>query len=275
MKTRSLLFVPAHMERFLSSALKYVPDIIIIDFEDALPPAKEHQARVLFQKWAREPGFQKACVFMRITPDMLEDSWLAEEAVPHLEGIVLPKIKSPDEIKRLGDYLGKKAKTVKILALFETLEAFYDLGHFEKCAASLWGIGLGGEDYLGSLRATAHRDALLYPRMQLVAMARRKQLSVFDTVFLNYKDDEQIRREFAYSRSLGFDGKFLIHPRQISWANDAFGLSVDEIRVLKEIIAAFQKNQEEKGSCVLEYHGQIYEKPHVDYFRTLLEDRNN
>ena len=124
-----------------------------------------------------------------------------------------------------------------------------------------------------NLRPDAERTELLPWLMQIVLAAKANGLSVLDGVYGDFRDIDGFERECAAGRRMGFDGKTLIHPRQIDMANGAFAPSPAEIAEAEAIVAAFARPQN-AGRGVIQIDGRMIERLHLTEARRVLAMRD-
>jgi citrate lyase subunit beta/citryl-CoA lyase len=131
-------------------------------------------------------------------------------------------------------------------------------------ARRLGALVLGTSDLTTDLRALPSRDRLpLLTALSLAILAARaNELTVLDGVHLDLTDDEGFVSVCRQGRELGFDGKTLIHPKQIAEANAAFAPAKEEIAWSRRIIAAYAEAIAAGKSIVL-VDGRLVEGLHV------------
>ncbi|MEM7750672.1 MAG: CoA ester lyase, partial [Pseudomonadota bacterium] len=127
---------------------------------------------------------------------------------------------------------------------------------------------VGPNDLVKDTRVTldANRTAALYWLSAIVTAARAYGIEVLDGVYNNFKDLDGYTAECRHGQMLGMDGKTLIHPSQISIANEIFSPAVNEVEWARQIIAAFDQ-PENQGKGVINVDGQMVELLHVEMAR--------
>jgi len=128
----------------------------------------------------------------------------------------------------------------------------------------MMGIALGAEDYTANLKTMRSNEGieLQLARETIVVAARAAGISCFDTVFSNLEDMEIFRKEVEFIKTLGFDGKSIINPRQIDVVNEVFTPTEKEIAKAQTIIAAI-KEARQRGSGVISVNGKMVDRPVV------------
>jgi citrate lyase subunit beta/citryl-CoA lyase len=265
---RSVLFMPASNARALDKARTLPADVLIFDLEDAVAPEAKPEARAMACA-AAGGGYGRREVVVRVNG--LDTPWGADDldavASSGADAVLLPKVESPDAVARALDRLGA-AGAPETLALWCMIETPLGVLRAEAIAAASPRVGalvVGTSDLAKDLRARPRRDRLpLLLSLQLVVLAARAHgRVVLDGVHLDLGDDEGLVAACRQGRELGFDGKTLIHPRQIGPANEAFMPSAAEVARARRVIAAHEKAIA-AGLGVVVLDGQLVENLHAE-----------
>ncbi len=269
---RSILYVPGDNARALEKTQSLAADAIIIDLEDSVAPSNKEQARVQAMEAIRQGGFGSREIILRVNP--IETPWgmadlhAALNAAPH--AILVPKVSQP------GDIIGT-AKVVKasgavdhirLWAMIETPMGVINAREIAACGPDpdnrLSCFVLGTNDLLKESRARSsnQRFAVVpWLAMTLVA-ARAYGLDVIDGVYNDFKDDAGFRAECEHGRTLGMDGKTLIHPSQVAPCNEVFSPTEDEVNWAQKIIKAFAEPENARKG-VITVEGKMVERLHL------------
>ena len=170
---------------------------------------------------------------------------------------MLPKVKTPDEIKFIDDMLTDCGLDTDLHVIMETnqaLESIYDIAHSSDRIVALY---FGGEDMAAELRVENKLENLVYARSRLVHAGASKGVDVIDVPYLNLEDMEGMKKEAQFVKNLGFTGKGSIHPKQISILNKIFTPTEEEIGKAKKIMDQFKKAN--TGLVVID--GKLIERP--------------
>jgi citrate lyase subunit beta/citryl-CoA lyase len=282
---RSFLFVPADSERKLSKAAQSAADALVLDLEDSVLPAQKAAARHTLTAWlrGRDPGGRH---WIRVNEPgslgQLDD--LAATVPCRPAGIVLPKIRGPEDVRVVGDYLtmaeaihGVPPGSIKIIAVCtETPSALMRISELAQAILPrLAGLMWGGEDLSSSLGAEgprapdgSWRAAYQYARIQCLLAARVLDVKAIDTVYVDIRDPEGCRRSALEARTDGFDAKIAIHPDQVPVINEAFTPTDEEVLRAERIVKAF-----EHGAGAITFEGKMLDIPHLKAARRLLGAR--
>lgn len=249
---RSMLFVPANRADLAAKAPRSGPDVVVLDLEDAVPPAGKAEARAAVGAAARElAAVVPVCV--RVNPPGTE--WFADDvaALPgELTAVVVPKIEAVGQLKQVADALGGRA----IVAGIETVLGVADAR--ELLGPPVVACYFGAEDYvadLGGIR-TAGNAEVAHVRAYVAMAARLAGVHALDLVTLDFGDDERFTTEALEARALGYAGKLCIHPAQVALANQAFQPSADELDWAARLLAAF----DEAGGMTIAFEGQMVDE---------------
>jgi (S)-citramalyl-CoA lyase len=259
---RSFIFSPGLKPEMFPKALASGADIVCVELEDGIAPKDKDEARAnalkLFETAQADDGVERIVRINSLRdPFGLADvqAILATDAPP--PALMLPKVKSPDEVIWLDDLLSERGHACRLHIIIETnagLEAVHDIA---RASGRIDALFFGGVDMAAELRCRNAYEPLLYARSRIVHAAAGAGLDVIDVPYLDLEDPEGMKREAELVRDLGFSGKGSIHPRQIAILNDVFTPTADEIANARRIIAAFQ--EADTGLVVID--GKLIEKP--------------
>jgi citrate lyase subunit beta/citryl-CoA lyase len=270
---RSFLFMPGSNARALEKAKTLAADGFIFDLEDAVAPDLKQAARQQIADAVGSRTYGNREILVRING--LDTSWWLEDvgmvAKVHPDGIVIPKVQSPDQLTAISDRLGdiNADHAIRVWAMIET-----PLGvlHAEEIARQardfevrLEGFIIGPNDIAREtrMRTVKGRSPMLPALSNCIFAARAHGIDILDGVYNDFSDAEGFARECAQAREMGFDGKTLIHPSQIEACNAAFTPDADEVTRAREILAAFEK-PENAGKGAIQLGGQMVERLHME-----------
>jgi citrate lyase subunit beta/citryl-CoA lyase len=272
---RSVLYMPGSNARALEKGRDLSADGLILDLEDAVAPEAKVQARAAVVK-ALQQGFGEREILVRIngldTRLWVED--IDAVAAAHPDAVLVPKVSSPRQLQDLAARLVDTGTDprVRVWAMMETPLAMLNVRDIAAAALDsetrLTGFVMGTNDLAKDTRAhlVAGRGPMVPWLMNCVAAARAYGLDILDGVYNDIGDAEGFAAECRQARDFGFDGKTLIHPRQIEPCNAAFSPSAEEIETARKIIAAFDlPENENKG--VLQVEGRMIERLHAEMAR--------
>jgi citrate lyase subunit beta/citryl-CoA lyase len=254
-------------------------DGIIMDLEDAVAPETKAVARNQVVDALTKGGYGRREVIVRINP--LVSPWghedMAAMARVPVDAILLPKVEAPEAVHAAVAKLDEVGapSDLPIWIMVETPRGILQINAIAGCHIRLACMVMGTSDLAKELRLIQTRDrtALLTSLSLAILAARANRLDIIDGVFRDLNDQNGFRAACEQARALGFDGKSLIHPKQIEPANDAFTPSEQEIAEATEILSAWKLAQKE-GKGVVLVKGRMVENLHVEEARRVLALRS-
>jgi citrate lyase subunit beta/citryl-CoA lyase len=268
--------MPGSNPRAIEKARTLPADAVILDLEDSVAPDAKATAREQIREAVVAGGFGGREVIVRI--NALDSAWWLEDldmvAKAKPDALLVPKVSTPGHLEDVAERLidiGADHR-IRVWAMMETPLAMLNAREIAAAAADvetrLAAFVMGTNDLAKETRAriTPGRFAMLPWLMGCIAAGRAFGLDILDGVFNDLADAQGFARECAEARDMGFDGKTLIHPRQIEPCNAAFSLSEDEVAQAKKIIAAFDL-PENRDKGVVQLEGRMVERLHADMAR--------
>lgn len=266
------MFVPGNNPGMMADAHVYGPDSIMLDLEDSVSMAEKDTARLLVYNALKSVDYGDTEMVVRInplnTPYGKKDIEAVVKAGVHV--VRMPKTETAEEvlevereIERVEKEIGAEGRT-KIMAAIESALGVVNAYAIATASPRMMGIALGAEDYCANLKTQRSKggDELRLARETIVVAARAAGIDALDTVFSNLNDMDTFRAEVEYIKTLGFDGKSIINPRQIEVVNEIFTPTEKDIEKAKAIVAAI-KEAEKKGSGVIALNGKMIDRPVV------------
>lgn len=256
----SYLFIPASNAGMILSSMVLEADAIIFDLEDGVAYSSKDAARSLLKHALDTLDFLEKDIYVRInqvnTPFFLEDVLVAQH--PKVNGIVLPKA-DLESLKVLLDHL-EHPKT--IILLIESALGVIQLPSLCQMTPLVKGLLLGGEDLSVDcgVERTQEGHEIDYARKSLVMHAKAFKLSAIDTPYVQIENHQGLIEETKYARSLGYDAKVAINPRQVSTIHQAFAVDSHKLEEAKKIVEAFEHNKSQ-GMGVFNLDGKMIDEP--------------
>jgi len=282
---KSMLFVPGDSEKKMAKAQGTRASALILDLEDAVSIDRIDIARDMTREYlASHTDRVRQQVWVRVnplsTPLALPDLAAVVGGAP--DGIVLPKVESAQDVVRLDHYLtaleqrdGVAHGTVRILVVAtETPQAVFALDSYRGVSPRLAGLTWGAEDLSTAIGASTNRSedgefefTYQVARALCLLGAHAAGVQAVDTLSVDFRDAERLKRDVRASRRAGFSGKIAIHPDQVDIINTGYSPDDDEIRHARAVIAAFEKAG---GAGTVQLDGKMIDKPHLVQARRVL-----
>jgi citrate lyase subunit beta/citryl-CoA lyase len=266
---RSALYLPGSNARAISKARALPADAILLDLEDAGAPAAKEEARALVVAALAEGGFGERELVVRVngagTPWGEQDLLVAARSGAH--AVLLPKVERADDVRAVDGALVSAGAPddLALWCMIETPRGVLAAAEIAAASPRVAVLVAGTSDLVKDLRArhTPGRTEVLASLSSIVLAARAHHLGALDGVHLDLDDHAGLEAACRQGRDLGFDGKTLIHPRQIDAANHAFAPAPEEVEAARAIVAAFAAASA-AGKGVAVVGGRLVESLHVE-----------
>tara|TARA_B100001093_G_scaffold96810_1_gene88779 strand:- start:80 stop:940 length:861 start_codon:yes stop_codon:yes gene_type:complete len=259
---RSFIFTPGLTPSMFPKAIASGADMVCIELEDGIAIKDKNEARKNTIEALKSLEVKNDVeLVVRINCQRTKFGLLDLEAFVSsglkVKALMLPKVKTPDEITFIDDLLTDSGLDTDLHVIMETneaLENIYDIAHASKRTVALY---FGGVDMAAELRVPNNYQNLLYARSKLVHAGASVGIDVIDVPYLDLEDMEGMKKEAELVRDLGFTGKGSIHPKQINVLNEIFTPPQEEITKAKKILDQFSES--DTGLVVID--GKLIEKP--------------
>jgi citrate lyase subunit beta / citryl-CoA lyase len=280
---RSCLAVPGSSPRFIAKAQGLDADEVFLDLEDAVAPAAKPAARRAVAQALRDGGWGGRVMAVRINDATTAWAYrdvvdVVEQAGPHLDAIVLPKVTGPGHVVWLDLLLGQieqaigyPAGAIGIEAQIEDARGLAAVDAIAAASPRLAALVFGPADFMASLgmrsldigaqpAGYAGGDAFHYPLLRLLVAARAHGLQAIDGPYAAIADTEGLARAATSVAALGFDGKWVLHPGQVGPVNEAFSPSQQDYDRAERILAAYAHHtgEQQRGAALLD--GQMIDE---------------
>lgn len=267
---RSRLYIPGNQPKLMLNAGIHKPDAIILDLEDSVALAEKPSARLIVRNALRTLDFFGAERMVRINQGELGFVDL-EEIIPHYVHLILvPKVESASQLKEVDKKIDEicqscnRKEPVYLMPIIESARGILNALSIAEASPNNVALAIGLEDYtadIGTQRTSDGRESF-FARSMIVNAARATGIQAIDTVFSDVSDEAGLKASVMEAKSLGFDGKGCIHPRQIKPIHDAFAPCQEEIDKAKKIMMAFDDAQQ-RGLGVVSLGSKMIDPPVV------------
>jgi citrate lyase subunit beta/citryl-CoA lyase len=281
---RSWMFVPGHRQRMIDKALGVSADAIMLDIEDGVAPTEKDTARKnIAESLGREkaPGFPARYVRINAIGHARMDADLEAVIRPGLEGLVCPKVDTPDEVRKIDGILNDREpkdslekKSVKLLIAIDSPKGLLNAPAIAASSSRVAGLLFGAEDFgreigLPTVREGDARD-LIYARSSMVIAAASAHVQAVDGVWVDLNDRQGLLGFAKQSRQLGFSGMSCIHPAQVDAINITFSPTAEEIDYCQKVLQAFEQANA-RGDGSIAFGGQLIDRPIVERARRTID----
>jgi citrate lyase subunit beta / citryl-CoA lyase len=252
----------------LEKALGLQADEIVVDLEDSVAADAKEQARELVAGFLARDRPAPAVVAVRVNP--LTSPWgerdvveLVRRAGRRIASLILPKVERPEDVaqvQRLLESEGERAADVCLQALVETAAGLLHVAEIAASSPRLESLILGYADLaasLGRAPGVMAPQSWLYAQEALLVAARAAGLQAIDGPYLDIRDDAGLRLRAEHVHALGFDGKWAVHPDQLTIINSTFTPTAEEIGRARAVLDALRRAQ---GRGAVELHGEMIDE---------------
>lgn len=273
---RSMLFLPAHVEKFVAKAHTRGADACILDLEDSVPLELKAQARESIAAGAQQITAHKVGVLVRVNNDSdldgrapLLDADLEYSARPGVAALVIPKVNDGPLLKRTADKLdaiearlGLPVGGIALIAQIEDVQALPNLDAIATSTPRLIGMSLGSEDFSASAGMVPTPEALYLPNQMVVFACRRAGILPFGfpSSIAEYSDEQAFAASVKRASEMGFVGAFCIHPKQAALLNTGFSPSEEQLAEARALLAAVAEAEAE-GRGAFAFNGKMVDRP--------------
>jgi citrate lyase subunit beta/citryl-CoA lyase len=275
---RSRLYVPGNQPKLMLNAGIHKPDGLILDMEDSVPPSEKSSTRFIVRNALRSVDFFGTERMVRINQGDVGLEDLAYLVAHNVHLILVPKVESGAQIetidRRIDALRGKcgRKEPVYLMPIIESARGVLKALEIAEASPNIVALAIGAEDYTADLGAERSREGreTFFARNMIVNAARAAGVQAIDTVFSDVADIDGLSASVAEAKSLGFDGKGCIHPRQIQPIHEGFAPSRSEIDKAKKIVRAFDEATA-KGLGVVSIGSKMIDPPVVKRAQHTLE----
>lgn len=277
------MFVPAHNEKLIESAIKRDVDILLLDIEDSVQPTENKQiARNNIIKYVSNKKFGTKKIFPRVNDresgHLLQDVY--QLTIDGIEGFMYPKAKKGEDIYFFGklletiEYEKKIPKhTFKIIALIETPGAVMNIQEIcTACPERLIAVAFGCEDYMTELGGKHDIESQsIFSARSIIAMgAKANDIVPIDTVHIRVHDLIDLERNLIIARNLGFEGMLVLNPKEIQLVHQYFSPTNEEVIWAEEMLK-LSEEAISQGKGVAVKDGKFIGPPMVKMAQNIIE----
>ena len=275
---RSMLYIPANSWRMITRAMSEFEDAVILDLEDAVPIGEKETGRIFARDAIPMLKIAEIDAFVRVNSmgTGLTEEDISYVIVKGLDGVMLPKTETKEDVIKLDQLLGEEEKrkgletnSIDILPLVESPKGVQNIFDIVSASSRIIGVSFGVLDFLREmgvvfavtrLSSEEYYPLILYARSRVSQAAKIAGIEAIDTPFFGLLIDiKGLIEESEKVKLLGFTGKQLIHPRHIEPVNRIFAHSEEDVNYAKSIVAAYEEAKA-KGLGATSFGGRM-----IDY----------
>ena len=280
---RSLIFVPGNNARFLEKAKKLEADIVCFDLEDSVPDKEKKQARNLIKTALKSNSEYISSIFVRTNSPLsgkIPDD-LKEIVQKGIGGIVIPKVNNVKELKKIEKNLQslektRKLKPLQIIPSIESAEGVVNMYNISSYSKRISAVVFGVFDLLNDLgiEYTKDPEGAKYSRAKIPVDAKAAGVASIDAIWQDLKDVKGLEKDCKAGKSLGYTGKSLIHPDQISITHKIFYPTKSEIKWAEKVCKSYLKSVKTgKGATTID--GKMIDEVHFKQAEAIIKIAKN
>lgn len=259
---RSLMFVPAHNQKLLDSAVRRDADVLLLDIEDSVPYNDKQKARDNIKEFVKRKDLNGKLLFPRVNDresgELLKDAY--QLSIDGIAGFMYPKSTKGEDVYFFGKLLetieyekGLPIGTFKIIPLIETTGAVVNIKEICSACTRVIAVAFGCEDFITDLQGKHDLEgqSIMMARNLISIGARSCGVLPIDTVHIRVHDLKDLERNLQISKNLGFEGMLVLNPKELPLVNRYFSPTLEEISWAEEMIELSEKAKAEgKGVAV-------------------------
>ena len=277
---RSLMFVPAHNNKLLESAVKRDADVLLLDIEDSVPWFEKQKSRDNIKEFVKRPDLGGKLLFPRVNDresgELLKDA--CQLAIDGIAGFMYPKATKGEDVYFFGKLLetieyekGIPLGTFKIIPLIETAGAVMNIKEICMSSERVIAVAFGCEEYVTDLKGKHDMEgtSIMTARSLISIGARSCGVLPIDTVHIRVHDLEDLERNLVLSKNLGFEGMLVLNTKELPLVHRYYSPTEEEISWAKEMIS-LAEDAEREGKGVAMKDNKFIGPPMVKMARAIL-----
>lgn len=263
---RSLLFVPGNRPERFAKAVASGAHAVIIDLEDAVPPAERPAARAHAARWLSQPG-QRALLRINGPGTAWHADDLEAAAAPGTIAIVVPKVEAAGQL----GVISVRRPGLPLLPIVETARGIDTVDAIAR-QSGVVRLAFGSLDLGLDLGVRGVGEELDWFRSRVVLASRLANLEPpVGGVVTDFRHDEALRTDALRERRFGFGGKLCIHPRQVPVLHECFRPTAAEVAWARNVVEAATR----AGGRAVQLDGRMIDRPVVLQAETILADASD
>lgn len=278
---RSLLFVPGGRQELLEKAARFPADVLCLDLEESVLPDEKPRARELVRDAIGRLAGEGRTLQVRLNPirsGVTRDD-LAAAVQAGLAGVLLAKAESPQDVRDVDVLLREqelaheiKPGSIELTVAIESAQALLRCQEISRASTRLVALMLGAEDFTFDMgvRRTREGRELEYARSVIATCGRAADLIALDTPWADIADIEGLVADAERAKSLGFSGKYVIHPTHIEPVDHVFSPSDEDVAAARRLLAAWEEAQAQ-GLGAVQFEGRMVDRPIAERARHVIE----
>jgi citrate lyase subunit beta/citryl-CoA lyase len=241
-------------------------DCVVFDLEDAVPRARKADARALLAQALEGMDFgdKEVCVRINGVQDAEFEEDLRTVSRLAVHSVVVPKVETADDVRRVDTVLSAvpSAESIALHLAVETPLGLWECREFCRASPRVEAVLFGSGDFTASSGFSDDEAALVFPRSHISLVASSLSIDALDMVYGTVADLTGLEKSARAGRSLGYAGKWVIHPNHVGVVNSVFSASEDEVIRARRVLAAMS-DAAEAGRAAVTLDGALIDEATV------------
>jgi citrate lyase subunit beta/citryl-CoA lyase len=284
MMFRSLIFVPSNSKRFIEKAKTLNADIICFDLEDSVPMNEKTSARQMILETLTQRTEYRSNIYVRINSLESDLAFLDLKVIIRkgIDGIVIPKVNSEDDVSKITDLISSLEverridnNSIKLIPSIETAKGVVNAYSIAKSVQRVNALVFGVFDFLHDMHLDyVENDGIeyAYARAKIPVDARAAGVEAIDAIWQKVGDLDGLRKDATVAKRLGYSGKSIIHPNQIEPVHKVFVPSKNEIEWATKVLEALREAMEKgSGKGAVKLEGKMIDAVHYKQAKAILD----
>ncbi len=276
---RSIIFVPGNNSRFLEKAKKLQADIVCFDLEDSVPDSEKTNARKLIKLALKSRKSYASSIFVRTNSPSSGKipSDLKEVLQKGIDGVVIPKVNNIQDMKKIEKTLSglektRKLEPIQIIPSIESAEGVVNTFGIASFGKRVTAVVFGVFDLLNDLGVeyTKKSEGSNYSRTKIPVDAHAAGVAAIDAIWQDLKDGKGLEKDCKFGKSMGYSGKSVIHPDQLSTVHKLFHPNKSEVLWAEKVCKAYLESTR-KGKGATTVDGKMIDEVHFKQAKALLK----
>jgi citrate lyase subunit beta / citryl-CoA lyase len=275
---RSWLYCPGNKPKMILNAHLYGADGLVFDLEDSVSEEQKDEARILVAQAFTEKTVPSDISAVRIN-SFDSEHWENDlkALIPAGVSIIrIPKVETAEQIQKINHLVsslekesGIEANSVTFQCIFETPIGVENAFKIGRSSPRIHSYSFGAEDYCAAVGINRGTNLLPldYPRSRIASAAAAFGYNAYDTVWGFLNDYEGLKADSARGKSLGYEGKSVIHPDQIEIVNSIFSPTPEEIKMARLILE--KADSTKSGASAV--NGRMIDRPVIIRAKKIIE----
>jgi citrate lyase beta subunit len=268
---KTYLFIPANRHDFLANIHTLKSDFFVIDFEESIATVNKTESFETLPSILIEDTMYARPFFTKTKEHKIETDFFILLVERGFRKFIIPKIDTLPELEQIAQACPSNIENLSFILLVESPRCLLQLPHIlENTTLHIEAVALGSHDFALAMKMEHTAENIFFAQHQVLCIARAFDIACIDIASMDIAISPLFIEECKKAVSLGFNGKFLIHPKQIEAIHSIQWFTSNQISEAIEVYEEYLKYNENDFS-LLKLHGKVYEKPHIQRIKKIID----